>query len=54
MKAINKINITETKAVGFEEAKRLIENNIDRPSLRVFLSVLCEKYKSRASHNKEL
>jgi|JI10StandDraft_1071094.scaffolds.fasta_scaffold1379113_1 hypothetical protein len=54
MKAINKINESETKAIGFQEAKTLIENNIDRPSLRVFLSVLTEKYKSRASQNKEL
>ncbi|CDW71424.1 UNKNOWN [Stylonychia lemnae] len=52
--ALNKLSTNDTKEVGVNECKRIIEANCDQASLRVYLSLLCEKHKNSTTSNKEL
>ena len=52
--SLNKISKNDTKEVGMNECKKIIENNSDQGSLRVYLSLLCEKHKNSTTSNKEL
>lgn len=52
--SLSKLSKTDTKEVGINECKKIIDSNFDQHCLRIYLSLLCEKHKNATTSNKEL
>lgn len=52
--SLNKLNSNETKMIGMRECEQVIKENNDPSSLRIYLSLLCEKHKNSTTSNKEM
>ncbi len=52
--SLNKLSSNDTKEIGYQECKRVIDFNTDPACLRIYLSLLCERHKNSTTSNKEL